>query len=83
VARKATGEEILEIWKMFGIFLEFFGRGGKWMTVYLHGGNGSRDRMLTNHRYLKVAKLSNVAKCNTDIYEYRSIMGSLPSPGEL
>jgi hypothetical protein len=28
--------------------------------------------MLINHRYLKVVKLSNVSKCNTDIYEYLS-----------
>ncbi len=34
VARKATGRK-------FGRFLEFFGRGGKWTTVYLHSGNGS------------------------------------------
>ncbi len=25
----------------FWNFLEFFGRGGKWMTIYPHGGNGS------------------------------------------
>jgi len=34
-------EENLELWKIFGIFLEIFGRGGKWTTVYRHGGNGS------------------------------------------
>jgi hypothetical protein len=34
-------EEILEIWKIFGIFLEFFGTGGKWTTVYPQGRNGS------------------------------------------
>jgi hypothetical protein len=37
-------EENLELWKIFGIFLEIFGRGGKWTTVYPHGGNGSPSK---------------------------------------
>jgi hypothetical protein len=41
VAHKAPGRKVLETWKIFGIFLEIFGRGGKWMTVYPHGGNKS------------------------------------------